>query len=95
MDLRTLAPWDREAVLSSVGHTRRLIIAHEAWVTGGFGAEVAAAVAEENPVNLAAPVVRMGARPVPIPSGPLREHALPNAPQIAEAVRRVTSGGGS
>jgi pyruvate/2-oxoglutarate/acetoin dehydrogenase E1 component len=95
VDLRTLAPWDREAVLSSVGHTRRLIIAHEAWVTGGFGAEVAAAVAEENPVNLAAPVVRMGARPVPIPSGPLREHALPNAPQIAEAVRRVTSGGGS
>jgi pyruvate/2-oxoglutarate/acetoin dehydrogenase E1 component len=77
-----------------VSHTRRLIVAHEAWVAGGFGAEVAAAVAEENPGNLAAPVARVGARPVPIPSGPLREHALPNALQIAEAVRRLTKGGG-
>jgi acetoin:2,6-dichlorophenolindophenol oxidoreductase subunit beta len=93
VDVRTLAPWDREAVLSSVSHTRRLIVAHEAWVAGGFGAEVAAAVAEENPDNLAAPVVRVGARPVPIPSGPLREHTLPNALQIADAVRRLKEGG--
>jgi acetoin:2,6-dichlorophenolindophenol oxidoreductase subunit beta len=95
VDLRTLAPWDREAVVSSVRRTGRLIVVHEAWVTGGFGAEVAAAVAEEVPECLAAPVVRVGAQPVPIPSGPLRRHALPDAAQVAEAVQRVLEGGAS
>lgn len=95
VDLRSLAPWDRQAVLSSVSRTRRLIVAHEAWVAGGFGAEVVAAVAEEAPESLLAPVVRVGARPVPIPSEPLRRHALPDAAQIAEAVRHAVGGGGS
>lgn len=93
IDLRTLAPWDREAVLSSVRRTRKLVIAHEAWIVGGFGAEVAATVAEEAPENLSAPVVRVGARPVPIPSGTLRRHALPGDAQIVDAVRRVVKGG--
>jgi pyruvate/2-oxoglutarate/acetoin dehydrogenase E1 component len=92
LDLRTLAPWDRQAVQSSVSRTQRLIVAHETWVTGGFGAEVVAAVAEEAPEILLAPVVRVGARPVPIPSGPLRRHALPDAAQIVDAVRQVVGG---
>jgi pyruvate/2-oxoglutarate/acetoin dehydrogenase E1 component len=95
LDLRTLAPWDRRAVVSSVRRTHRLVVAHEAWVAGGFGAEVAAAVAEETPESLVAPVARVGARPVPIPSGPLRRHALPSAGQIAEAVRSVIGEGDS
>lgn len=89
VDLRALAPWDRDAVLGSVAKTHRLVVAHEAWTTAGFGAEVAAAVAEDAPQALAAPVVRVGARPVPIPSGPLRKHALPDADQVAEAIRTV------
>jgi pyruvate/2-oxoglutarate/acetoin dehydrogenase E1 component len=82
-------------VLSSVSRTRRLVVAHEAWVTGGFGAEVVAAVAEEAPQSLDAPVARVGARPVPIPSGPLRRDVLPGSDQIAEAVRGVVGADGS
>lgn len=92
VDLRTLAPWDRETVLASVRRTGRLVIAHEAWVTGGFGAEVAATVAEGALGDLVAPVVRVGARAVPIPSGPLRRHVLPNVAQVVEAVRRAMGG---
>ena len=52
---------------------------HEAWVTGGIGAEVVAAVAEHAPDALRAPVVRVGTARVPTPSGNVRPHALPNA----------------
>jgi pyruvate/2-oxoglutarate/acetoin dehydrogenase E1 component len=92
IDLRTLAPLDRETVLTSVRRTRRLVIAHEAWVTGGFGGEIAATVAECAPRYLAGPVIRVGAQPVPVPSGPLRQHALPNAEGITRAVRKALSG---
>lgn len=88
IDLRSLAPWDRDAVLGSVRRTRRLVTVHEAWVTGGFGAEVAATVAE-CVAGLAAPVARVGALAVPIPSGPLRAHALPSTEAVAAAIRRV------
>jgi pyruvate dehydrogenase E1 component beta subunit len=88
IDLRSLAPWDARAVVDSVRRTGRLVIAHETWVTGGFGAEVAATVAGYVPrVELLAPIKRVGAVPVPIPSGPLRARALPTADQIAAAVR--------
>ena len=91
VDLRSLAPWDPDTVVASVRRTGRLVIAHDAWVSGVFGAEVAATVAERALRDLVAPVARVGARPVPIPSGPLRRHALPNAPELAEAIRRVVS----
>jgi pyruvate dehydrogenase E1 component beta subunit len=88
IDLRSLAPWDSATVLESVRRTHRLVIVHETWVTGGFGAEVAATVAEHlSSVDLRAPIARIGAKPVPIPSGPLRAHALPTAAQLMEAVR--------
>jgi pyruvate dehydrogenase E1 component beta subunit len=63
IDLRTLWPWDRDAVLASVGRTGRLMVVHEAVQVAGFGAEVAATVAEE----LGVPVRRLAAPRVPIP----------------------------
>jgi pyruvate/2-oxoglutarate/acetoin dehydrogenase E1 component len=89
LDLRTLRPLDREAIVASVRRTRRLITVHEAWVAGGIGAEVAACVVEEAPELLIAPVIRIGAAPVPVPSGKVRPHALPNVRHIVEAARRV------
>jgi pyruvate dehydrogenase E1 component beta subunit len=89
VDLRTLAPWDLPSVLDSVRRTNHLVVAHEAWVTGGFGAEVAAAVAEHAVDDLAGPIVRVGARAVPIPSGPLRRYALLAATDIVAAVCRA------
>ncbi len=89
LDLRTLRPLDRDAILASVRRTRRLITVHEAWVAGGIGAEVVASVVEEAPEVLVAPVIRIGAAAVPVPSGKVRPHALPNARHIVEAARRV------
>ena len=89
IDLRSLAPWDRATVLDSVARTNRLVIAHETWANGGVGAEVAATVAAEAIDDLAAPILRVGAAPVPIPSGLLRARALPTTEQIVDALRRV------
>ncbi len=89
VDLRTLRPLDRDAILASVRRTRRLVTVHEAWVAGGIGAEVAACVAEAEPGLLIAPVIRIGAAPVPVPSGKVRPHALPTARHVVEAARRV------
>ena len=89
LDLRALAPWDADAVVAAVRRTGRLVTVHEAWVTGGFGAEVAATVAERALADLVAPVARVGALPVPIPSGALRPLALPAAGDVVRAVRHV------
>jgi pyruvate/2-oxoglutarate/acetoin dehydrogenase E1 component len=91
VDVRALRPWDPEMVVASVRKTGSLIVVHEAWVEGGFGAEIAATVAERAAKELVAPVVRVGAAPVPIPSGPLRKYALPDADAIVRAVWRVMS----
>jgi pyruvate dehydrogenase E1 component beta subunit len=73
IDLRTLWPWDREAVLASVARTGRLLVAHEAVAVAGFGAEIAATVAEELFDRLRAPVRRLGAPRVPIGYAPSLE----------------------
>ena len=74
IDLRSLWPWDEEAVLASVEKTGRLIIAHEAVQVGGFGAEISATVAEKIGHRLKAPVRRFGAPRIPVPfSPPLEE----------------------
>jgi pyruvate dehydrogenase E1 component beta subunit len=70
IDLRTLWPWDRELVLDSVGRTGRLLIVHEAVQVGGFGAEIAATVAEELFDRLRAPLRRLGAPRIPIGYAP-------------------------
>ncbi len=89
LDLRSLRPLDRNAIVASVRRTRRLITVHEAWVAGGIGAEIVASVMDEAPDLLVAPVVRIGAAPVPVPSGKVRPHALPTARHVVDAARRL------
>jgi pyruvate/2-oxoglutarate/acetoin dehydrogenase E1 component len=87
LDLRTLSPLDREAILASVRRTHRAVIAHEAVKFGGFGGEVAGLIAEEAIDYLDAPIVRVGAPFSPVPFSPALEDAwLPGRKQIAEAV---------
>jgi pyruvate/2-oxoglutarate/acetoin dehydrogenase E1 component len=94
VDLRSVQPLDTACVVESVRRTGRLVTVHEAWVTGGLGAEVVAAVAERAPGALVAPVVRVGTAHVPTPSGNVRPHALPNPARIAAAIRTVLHTGG-
>lgn len=90
VDLRTLVPTDWEAVLASVERTRRAVVAHEAWRFGGFGAELAATVAERLHGTLRAPVGRVGAKHAPIPfSPPLERYVIPQVDDVVHAVRQV------
>jgi len=83
IDLRTLMPWDREAVLKSVRHTHRCLIVHEDSRTAGFGAEIAAVVADEAFLDLDAPVARLTMPDIPSPHHPaLMEYALPSVANI-------------
>jgi 2-oxoisovalerate dehydrogenase E1 component len=90
VDLRTIAPWDRETVLASLGKTNRLVIAHEAVQDFGVGAEIAATAANEGFWFLDAPVARVAPPATPAPYSPSLERAwLPDATTIAGTVRRV------
>lgn len=94
IDLRTLWPWDREAVLTSVESTGRCLIVHEAVQVGGFGAEIAAVVAEACFGQLHAPVRRLGAPRVPVPySPPLEAQLALSVARVEEAMRAVITGG--
>jgi pyruvate dehydrogenase E1 component beta subunit len=90
VDLRTLAPLDWDAVAASLRRTNRAVIVHEACLTGGFGAELAARIQEELFECLDAPVLRVAARDVPIPfSPPLEDFVLPKPADVVSAVRSV------
>jgi 2-oxoisovalerate dehydrogenase E1 component len=90
LDLRTLMPWDRDAVLASVKRTRRCLIVHEDLMTAGFGAEVAATVAQECFFDLDAPVSRLAMRDIPSPHNPaLMEWALPSVEGIAAKIAEL------
>jgi 2-oxoisovalerate dehydrogenase E1 component len=90
IDLRTLMPWDREAVLASVKGTRRCLVVHEDLLTGGFGAEIAAVVAENCFFDLDAPVSRLAMPDIPSPHNPeLMEWALPSAAKIRAKIREL------
>ncbi len=90
IDLRSVSPWDKEAVLKSVAKTGRLCVAQEAVKQGGFAAEVAATVAEEGLEYLDAPVVRVGAPFSPIPfARPLEQAYKVTADTIYNAVRKI------
>jgi 2-oxoisovalerate dehydrogenase E1 component len=90
LDLRTVAPWDREAVLGSVRKTGRCVIVHEDNLTAGFGAEIAATIVQEAFWMLDAPIERVAVDDVPMPYHPvLLEAVLPSVERIAEAVERV------
>ena len=91
IDLRTLMPWDRETVLESVARTRRCLIVHEDLRTGGFGAEIAAVVADEAFLDLDAPVARVTMPDIPSPHHPqLMEWALPSVARIRAEIDRLT-----
>ena len=90
IDLRTLMPWDREMVLESVRRTRRCLIVHEDLRTGGFGAEIAAVVADEAFLDLDAPVARVTMPDIPSPHHPkLLEWALPSVEGIRVEIDRL------
>ncbi|WP_129127374.1 alpha-ketoacid dehydrogenase subunit beta [Geomonas oryzae] len=89
LDLLTLSPFDIGAVLASVRKTGRLVIVHEAAKSCGFGAEIAATVAEEAILHLRGPVLRVTAPDVPVPLAKLIDHYLPGAQQIRQALDEV------
>ncbi|MGN6149901.1 MAG: alpha-ketoacid dehydrogenase subunit alpha/beta [Rhizomicrobium sp.] len=92
IDLRTLMPWDREAVLASVKRTRRCLIVHEDLMSAGFGAEIAAVVAQECFFDLDAPVSRLAMPDIPSPHNPtLMEWALPSVEGIRAKIEELTS----
>lgn len=90
IDPRTLRPLDEETILKSVRKTHRLVIAHEAWKHGGFGAELAALVMEQAFDDLDAPVARVAALDVPMPFNDNLERAvIPSQERIIEGIRSV------
>jgi 2-oxoisovalerate dehydrogenase E1 component len=90
IDLRSLSPWDKDAVLASVRRTRRCLIVHEDLRTGGFGAEIAAVVTEEAFLDLDAPVTRLTMPDIPSPHNPaLMEWALPSVAEIAAKIEEL------
>jgi pyruvate dehydrogenase E1 component beta subunit len=88
VDLRTLVPLDIDAVLESVKKTGRVIILHEAPKTGGFGAEIAALIAEKGIDFLKGPILRVAGYDTPFPYT-LEEHYMPNAQKVLNAVNKI------
>jgi 2-oxoisovalerate dehydrogenase E1 component beta subunit len=92
VDLRTIIPWDRKAVLASVEKTSKVIVLHEDTHTGGFGGEIAATIAEEAFEQLDAPVKRITAPDTPVPFAPTLEKAfLPQVDDVAAGIREIAS----
>jgi 2-oxoisovalerate dehydrogenase E1 component beta subunit len=85
IDLRTVLPWDKQAVLASVRKTSKVLVLHEDTRTGGFGGEIAATIADEAFEDLDAPVKRIAAPDSPIPFSPVLEKAF--IPQVDDVVR--------
>ena len=86
LDLRTLIPWDKDAVLRVVSKTSKVVVLHEDTHTGGFGGEIAATIAEEAFEDLDAPVKRIAAPDTPVPFSPPLEKAY--IPQVEDVRRR-------
>ncbi|HEX8565973.1 MAG TPA: alpha-ketoacid dehydrogenase subunit beta [Pyrinomonadaceae bacterium] len=92
IDLRTLAPLDKEAILATVKKTNRAMILHEASLTGGIGGEISAIIAEEAFEWLDAPVVRVASIDAPVPFAPqLEDYYLPSLTEIIETARRLAA----
>ena len=93
VDPRTLVPLDTELIAASVAKTHRVVVAHEAVEFCGFGAEIAARIAQDSFWDLDAPVVRVGAPHHPIPyQKDLEQLTLPGAREVAAAVRALLAG---
>jgi 2-oxoisovalerate dehydrogenase E1 component beta subunit len=92
IDLRTLAPLDKEAILSSVKKTSRALVLHEASLTGGIGGEIAAIISQEAFEWLDAPVVRVASLDTPVPySPPLEDYYLPQVKDVLDAARKLAA----
>ena len=92
LDLRSLLPFDRGMILTSVKKTSRLLIVHEDTLTGGIGGEMAAIIADEAFEYLDAPIKRVAAIDTPVPfSPPLENFFLPNTEKIVEALRDLAA----
>jgi 2-oxoisovalerate dehydrogenase E1 component beta subunit len=90
VDLRTLLPYDEEAVLASVRKCNKVILLHEDTRTGGMAGELAALIAEKAFEDLDGPIMRITAPDTPVPfSPPLEEYFLPNARKVVEAARKL------
>jgi pyruvate dehydrogenase E1 component beta subunit len=89
LDLRTLSPLDREGICAAVAKTGRLIVAHEAVKTGGAGAEIAQTALEGAFDYLLAPIQRVAAKDLPIPTGKLQDVVFPGSADVEAAVRKV------
>jgi 2-oxoisovalerate dehydrogenase E1 component beta subunit len=90
LDMRSILPFDEEAMLNSVAKTNRVIILHEASLTGGVGGEFAARIAEKAFDYLDAPIKRVASLDSPVPySPPLEAHYLPNAAKVIKAAREL------
>jgi pyruvate/2-oxoglutarate/acetoin dehydrogenase E1 component len=90
LDLRTLAPLDRESILASVAKTSRALLLYEARRTGGIGGELAAIIAEEAFEYLDAPILRIASEDTPVPySPPLEAAFLPNVEKVVAGAKRL------
>ena len=90
LDLRSLAPLDRDAVLRTVAKTSRALLLHEATLTGGIGGELAAIISEEAFEYLDAPVMRIASADAPVPySPPLEAAFLPNVEKVVVAAKKL------
>jgi 2-oxoisovalerate dehydrogenase E1 component beta subunit len=92
IDLRTLAPLDKPAILASVRKTSKVMVLHEASRTGGIGGEISATISEEAFEWLDAPVVRVASLDTPVPySPPLEEYYLPQTRDVLDAARKLAA----
>ena len=89
IDLATLKPYDEDTLLGSVAKTGRVVIVHEAARTGGFGAEIAALIAERGLTSLLAPVARITGYDTVMPLPRLEQHYMPSVSRIAAAGRKA------
>jgi pyruvate dehydrogenase E1 component beta subunit len=89
IDLRSLSPLDTATIVASVRRTGRCVVVHEAAVTGGLGAEIAAVITEKCFYQLEAPVLRVGGFSTPYPPSRLEEHFLPDLDRVLDAVDRT------
>ena len=90
IDLRTIIPWDKETVLGSVRKTGKVLIVHEDTHTAGFGAEIAATIAEEAFTWLDAPVTRLTMPDIPVPyNKAMMNEVLPTTEKIQEKITQL------
>ena len=89
VDVATLKPIDAETILGSVEKTGRCVIVHEAPLTGGFGAEIAARIAEFGLLSLVAPIRRVAGWDTVMPLPRLEQHYMPSVDRIVDAAERT------